>query len=338
MKILLVQNSFLGDTILSTPVIKGLHRIFPGTELWMMTTPQSACLAEGDPLLEGVIPFDKRKNNAGILGILKIAEKLKSMGFDRAYSLHRSFRTALLLQLSGIPVRIGFEDATLSGLYTRLRTRRMAQHEVIRNLSLLTGDIDLRFLDTDLRLFAPGKGDVNQGVLDVLPPTGQYVLIVPGSVWPTKMWAWEGYRETVRYLRTKAIPVVLDGSPDDHDLLDRIGENLDVVNTAGLSNISDALYIAKNARAVVCNDSMALHMASAFNTPTVAVFCATSPVSGFYPWKNPSAVVVGKEDLDCRPCGRHGGKKCPKGTMACIKELSSDEVIQAVERVLRDRL
>lgn len=333
MKILLVQNGFLGDTILSTPVITGLHRVFPNAELWMMTTPQSACLVKRDPLLSGVIPFDKRKNDAGISGLLKMAGQLKKKEFDRVYSLHRSFRTTILLKLSEIPVRIGFKDATLSCLYTHQRYRRMGQHEVIRNLSLLTGDIAMRFLDTDLRLFAPDRTEVNREVLDVLPPAGRYVLLVPGSVWPTKMWAWEGYRETARHLRNKGIPVVLDGSPNDRKLLDRIGESLDIVNTAGLSGISDAMFIVKHARVVVCNDSMALHMASAFKIPNVAVFCATSPVSGFYPWKNP-AVIVEKNNLDCRPCGRHGGKKCPTGTMACINGLSSAEVIKAVERLL----
>ena len=90
MKILLVQTSFLGDTILSTPVIAGLHRVFPDTELWMMTTPQSAGLVQKDPLLTGIIPFDKRRDESGASGIWKMAGRLKEMAFDRVYALHRS--------------------------------------------------------------------------------------------------------------------------------------------------------------------------------------------------------------------------------------------------------
>ena len=78
---------------------------------------------------------------------------------------------------------------------------------------------------------------------------------------------------------------------------------------------------------------MALHMASDFKTPCVAIFCATSPRNGFYPWKN-NAIIVEKNDLACRPCGRHGGRKCPTGTYACIKELKPDKVIQAAEKLL----
>ena len=66
MKILLVQTSFLGDVILSTPVISGIKRIYPGAELWMMTTPLSASLIIRDPLLAGVLTDDKQGKNDNI--------------------------------------------------------------------------------------------------------------------------------------------------------------------------------------------------------------------------------------------------------------------------------
>jgi heptosyltransferase-2 len=287
-----------------------------------------------DPLLSGVISFDKRKKEAGISGLLKMAKRLKTMNFDRVYSLHRSFRTALVLWLAQIPIRIGFSDATLPFLYTHTRRRRMSAHEVIRNLSLLTPEIPLKNLDTKLRLFAPETSELAQKVRELLPPAGEYIVMVPGSVWKTKMWCWQGYRETARYFCKAGFPVVLDGSPTDRPLLGKIGEGLDVVNLAGISGIADAMHIIRFARLAICNDSMALHLASAFRTPTVAVFCATSPAAGFYPWKNPFARVVEKNDLACRPCGRHGGKTCPTGTFSCMNDLLPAAVIQAADRVL----
>lgn len=89
----------------------------------------------------------------------------------------------------------------------------------------------------------------------------------------------------------------------------------------------------KNAKLVICNDSMALHMAFAFKIPTVAVFCATSPEFGFGPWEN-RAIVVEKKGLVCKPCHRHGKQICPEGTEACMKELSHMEVIYAASNLL----
>ena len=81
MKILLVQNAFLGDVILSTPVIAGIHKLYPEAELWMMTTPAARELVERDPLLAGVITFDKRGAERGFLGAWRKARALTEMKF-----------------------------------------------------------------------------------------------------------------------------------------------------------------------------------------------------------------------------------------------------------------
>ncbi|MCK5540435.1 MAG: hypothetical protein KAI69_05855, partial [Deltaproteobacteria bacterium] len=83
----------------------------------------------------------------------------------------------------------------------------------------------------------------------------------------------------------------------------------------------------------ICNDSMALHMASACKIPTVAIFCATIPQFGFGPWQN-RAVIVEKKDLDCRPCARHGSRQCPNQTRACMDDLPATAVIEAIESIL----
>ncbi len=333
MKILLVQTSFLGDTILSTPVISGIKKIFPEAELWMMTTPLSAELVIRDPLLAGVMTDDKKDKNIGFAGILRMKRRIQSIAFDRVYSLHRSPRTALLLWLCQIPVRIGFSDAKLSFLYHQIRIRNRKDHDVIRNLSLLSGDISIESLEPELRLFPPEKNGLNENIRRTLPDTGSYVVIVPGSAWKTKMWNWEGYHETAKYLLKKSFYVVLLGTKSDEAVSKKVAQELNVINLTGKTTIADTMYIIKNSRLVVCNDSMTLHLASAFKIPNVAIFCATSPKSGFSPWRN-NAIVVEKKDLSCKPCQRHGGKKCPTGTESCMKELSHNEVIRAAEKLL----
>jgi heptosyltransferase-2 len=333
MNILLVQTSFLGDTILSTPVIGGLRQIFPDADLWMMTTPESSHLVKRDPWLTGVISYDKRKSQSGFSGIWSMAKRLREMRFDRVYALHRSARTAVLLWLSGIPVRIGFQDAKLGFFYTERRFRSPKIHDVLRNLSILSGHVPLSGLNTDMRLFAPEKEEMDQDFLDQLPPSGEYILLVPGSVWNTKRWSGQGYRQVIQYLNRTSRKVVLGGSPAERPLLEEISAGLDVVNIAGITGISETLYVTKNARLVVCNDSMALHLASAFQIPNVAVFCATCPSFGFSPWKN-RAIVVERSDLACKPCRRHGSMECPNKTWECINGLPAERVIEAMEKLL----
>ena len=335
MKILLVQTSFLGDTILSTPLIAGLKKLHPEAELWMMTTPLAATLVKRDPLLAGVIPFAKRGSKRGLKGLLRQAGQLRKLNFDLVYSLHRSARTSLLLALSRIPVRIGCKNARLAFLYNQTRSRPKNLHDVRRNLALLNNGSQKAELPDQLRLFAPEKRELAPTIQAKLPLPDSYVLMVPGSAWETKRWAASGYREVAEYLIKKGLSVVLLGSNEEVGVCQEVASNLEVINLAGCGDLDTALYLTKHARLMICNDSMALHMASACKIPTVAIFCATVPEFGFGPWQN-RAVIVEKKGLSCRPCARHGSRQCPNKTRSCMNELAAEEVIKAIETLMAD--
>jgi heptosyltransferase-2 len=76
----------------------------------------------------------------------------------------------------------------------------------------------------------------------------------------------------------------------------------------------------ENAKRNYVNDSGPLHLASAMNAPVTAFFCSTSPLFGFGPLSDDSKISE-VENLDCRPCGIHGHKECPKGNFRCGNEL-----------------
>ena len=335
MKILLVQTSFLGDTILSTPLIAALKKLHPEAELWMMTTPLAATLVKRDPLLAEVIPFAKRGSESGLKGLLRQAQQLRKLNFDIVYSLHRSARTSLLLSLSRIPERIGFKNAKLAFLYNKTRPRPKDLHDVLRNLALLDKGSKRADLPDQLRLFAPEKRELTPALQALLPTPGSYILMVPGSAWETKRWFSAGYHEVAEYLIKKGWRVVLMGSNEEVGVCQEVTCNLEVINLAGYGDLDTALYLTNHARLMICNDSMALHMASACKIPTVAIFCATIPQFGFGPWQN-RAVIVEKKDLDCRPCARHGSRQCPNQTRACMDKLPAAEVIEAIKTLMTD--
>lgn len=329
MRILLVQTSFFGDLILSTPVIAALKKAHPKAELYLLTTVSGKALVERDPLVHAVLTFAKRGKEAGLFGLIRKARELRALRFDRVYSLHKSFRTALLLWFAGIPVRIGFKQARGSFLYTETRVRPAAEHDVLRNLSLVSQECpDAK---TELRLFPPDRP--SDLVLQELPKSS-YAVVVPGSVWETKRYFAAGYRQVVEQLLAEGTAVVLVGAPEEKTICDEVGNGLPVVNLGGRTTLGDLLTIIAAASLVVCNDSMALHVASAFKVPTVTIFCATSPAFGFGPWQN-NAVVVEHQNLPCKPCRRHGSHRCPLGTNRCMTEVSPESVLAAIHQVQR---
>lgn len=334
MKILIVQTSFIGDTILSTPVIRAIKEFIPKAQVTIMTTPASKGLFTCDPMIDDILVFDKRGREKGMAGILKKARDLKSQKFDRVYSLHRSYRTALMLFFARIPVRIGFSDAKLAFLYTQTLPRAMDGHAAISNLSILFGMGKQRQFNTALALCPPPQKDLTDKTSCLTKHLGNnYAVLAPGSAWKTKQWHVQGYIETGRHLKNKGIQIVLIGGPADTAVCKQIAAAVDAVDLSGAIPLPDTIYMVANSRLLICNDSMALHMGSALKTPTVVVFCATSPAFGFGPWQNENAVVVQAENLACKPCRRHGSLSCPNKTEACMT-LSSKTVITACDRLL----
>ena len=330
MKILLVQLSFLGDTILSTPVIKGLKLIYPDSSISVLTTPLSSYLLQNDPLVDEIIVYDKRKKDKGIPKLIQKANQIRQKKFDKAYSLHRSHRTSTLLFLTRIPDRIGFEDAKMSFLYTDQRPKKLNAHAAIRNLSLLFKDLPEKKYDKKLRLFAPNGQNISD-ILKALPEN--YIVMAPGSAWKTKQWHWQGYLKIAEYYINKGIHVILTGGDQDTEICNKIKQKAEVQDLSGQVDLSETMYIIKKAKLLICNDSMSLHMASAFQIPVVTIFCATSPEFGFGPWQNDNARIVQDESLECKPCRRHGSMKCPTGTEACMR-LSAEKVINVCKELL----
>lgn len=336
-RILIAQSAFLGDVILSTPVIAALKALYPRAELWFLTTPLAAQLLQRDPFLSGIVEIDKRGSDAGLRGLMRLAKKLEAMQFLKVYGLHRSYRSSLLLALARIPERIGFRDAALPFLYHRRMKPALGTHDVLRRLSILGNEKVPSDTPQDLRLFAPLLGECSSLVQQRVPEPGRYAVLHPGSEWETKRWWWQGYREVAQYLLGKGMPVLVCGAQNEREYNLQISSGLKVIDLTSLTTLQDFLYVLGNAAILVCNDSMSLHAASALKTPAVAVFCATSPAFGFGPWMN-KAIVVEKKGLPCKPCSRHGGRSCPTATEECMRALNASSVIEALEELLQHRV
>jgi heptosyltransferase-2 len=82
-----------------------------------------------------------------------------------------------------------------------------------------------------------------------------------------------------------------------------------------------------NAHHIFTNDSAPMHLASAVNTPTTAVFCSTVPAFGFGPLAEVSHIIENTEPLSCRPCGLHGYQECPKGHFECGNGIQVNDLL-----------
>ncbi len=333
MNILIVQTGFLGDVVLSTPVISKVRELYPEASISFLTTPIAKDVVAYNPEISKTLIFDKREKRRGLKGLLEMAAELRSHSFTHVFCLHKSWRTVALIKLARIPVSYGFKEASGSFLYTKTARRKDLNHEVERNLAILrTVGVDPETSNLPLVLHIPEQ--VTKRVMSFLEDSQARPLvgIAPGSVWATKRWTEEGFAMVVRKLAEQGYRIFLIGGKEDKEIAQRIASKAPVMNLVGNTSVIESIALIDLLDVFITNDSAPLHFASACQTPTVALFCATIPEFGFGPWKN-RAEVLGVTGLECRPCGRHGGHICPTGTNACQKNLKPEWVIEAVNRL-----
>jgi len=331
-RILIVQTAFLGDVILATPLIRAVRELFPDSFISFLLIPETKRVLDNNPHLNEVLTYDKR-TKAGVGAFLQIVNRVRGKDLDLALVPHRSFRSALLAGLARIPFRIGFDKSAGSFLLTRKVPYRSDVHEVERNLSLVS-EFNPPAQDFLPELF-PSSDDLSS-VRKMLTDSGvreqdKVVAVAPGSVWATKRWLPERFAQVCDLLMSRArVKVVLTGSEDDLALCRQIAGLMKEkpVILAGRTDVLQSAALVSLCRAVLSNDSAPVHMASAMRKPVVTVFGSTVPELGFSPYRVGHVIV--QKELDCRPCGIHGKKKCPKEHFKCMKEITTDEVFEAV--------
>jgi heptosyltransferase-2 len=329
---LVIQTSFLGDTVLTTPLLAQLANRGP---VDVVATPAAAALLANHPAVRTIIAYDKRGVDRGLIGLWRLARRLRATRYDVALLAQGSWRSAALAHLAGVPARIGFSTSAGRLLYTKRVPYRDDLHHAAR-LLMLARPNGREPLPGELRpSLAPSQRE-RDAVDRLLAAAGvrageRLVGLAPGSVWATKRWPY--YPELAQLLADSARIVVL-GSAGDASLAHAIVVGVpNAIDATGQLSLLASAELVRRCGVLVTNDSAPLHLASAMGTPTVAIFGPTVPEFGFGPLA-PRASVMGHESLPCRPCDRHGPQRCPLGHFRCMRELAPALVAERVRALL----
>lgn len=343
---LVVQTSFLGDVVLTTPLIAELAKRGPAD---VLTTRPGAEILAGNPAIRNILVYDKRDGDKGVRGFARIVGRVRHAGrygtlqplgnasksstiYDAAYMAQGSIRSGLLALAAGVRHRIGFDTSSGSAFYTERVRYDPSRHHAERLWSLAMSDCADPPLPEQIRpQLYPGE-DERRAIDALLASAGiaaPFIVLAPGSAWGTKRWPF--YPELAA-LVAEQFPIVVVGGGGEVEIADTIVASVEpgrAVSAAGRLSLLASAEIIGRARALVGNDSAPQHLASAMGTPTVTLFGPTTPDFGFGPLA-PGSVTVGVTDLACRPCDRHGPMRCPLGHWRCMRELSSRQVYEVL--------
>ena len=347
--ILVVQTAFLGDLLLSIPLLRRIRLLRPNSPLILVGKEGFARLLKELDLVDDVI--EVRKNDPASYSAAQA--RLRLIKFEWIISPHESMTTAKFCW--GIPAKLKISyHQWWNFLFFKDRVHKNLQlPEALRQLSLLTHlDPELSMWFQDIKGLELRKADVYGRLPQVplwasaslrekllhkspaIPADERTICMFPGSVWATKQWTEDGFVDLAEKLMKEGFRIYWMGSKDEMAMTKRLEVRAKgSKSVAGQLSLMQSLILLSHSRAVVSNDSAGQHMAAVAGTPTVGIFGPTILEFGFRPW-NSQALVAELFDVKCRPCGMHGHAKCPKGTHECMKRLPVNLVHQRVHQLL----
>ncbi len=339
-EILIIQTAFLGDAVLTTPLLDVLKEKFPKSRLVVLCTPEVQDIFSSSKASPEIILLDKRGKERSWLAKWKLIQQIKARHIALAIIPHRSVTSALIAFLAGIPRRVGFSASQGRFLLTDIVPFRWGVHDVERNLALLNVfGVELASRD----LWIKAEPEIVQKITarlaeSQIAPMDTLIGIHAGSVWATKRWLPEGFAAVAdRLIGELKAKVVFVGGAKDEGLMREILSAMKQkpLNWIGKTNLKELIAVISRCQAFLTNDSGPMHLAVAARVPTVALFGPTTKELGFFPYG--TGHIVLEKDLSCRPCSLHGANRCPLGHFHCMKDITPQEVFEAMKSQLAKR-
>ena len=328
MKTLVVAPSWIGDAILSHPLLMRLKEADPQGTIDVLGPAWVLPVYKRMPEVAGThsLPFGH--------GVLKLAERrrfAKSLpAYDRAVVLPNTLKSALIPWHAGIPVRTGWRGEMRYGLLNDLRVLDEAALPLISERYATLAE---RKDEPPRRPLPDPRLTVDTVARDAavarlgLVTTKPIAAFAPGAEYgPAKRWPARHYATLARDLVARGYAVWLFGSPKDAEVTAEIRRLAGgaCVDLAGKTTLEEAIDLMSLAACVVSNDSGLMHVAAALDRPMAALFGSSSPAHT--PPLSAKARVISLK-LDCSPCF---ARTCPLGHTHCLEHLEPADVLTAI--------
>jgi heptosyltransferase-2 len=333
-RILIIRLSSLGDILLTTPVLRLLREHCPQARIDFLMKSTYQDILRAHPCVDRLILFNEQQS------FWQILRTVRQTRYDVVLDLHRVLRSRLLVGGLSASRKLSYNKRVWRRLllvrFGWNTLRRMTPVPELYAAPIRRLGIAAKLPGLQMHL-APGCEDaMREHLAQTFPQsTGRALLaLAPGARWTTKRWPIEHFATVGQTLgdRYRAGVVILGGSEDAalaQELCQRI--RLPVLNASGKFSLMQTAALLQQCRLLVSNDSGLMHMATALNTPVIAMFGPTVQEFGFYPFQARAQVV--STTLPCRPCSSKGSSRCPKGHHQCMLNISTQQVLDVAQRM-----
>lgn len=322
-KILVIRFSSIGDLVLTTPVIRCLHRQL-GAEVHVVTKKSFARLLEANPNVARVhVPGDRWGDLIG---------SLREERFDAVVDLHKNLLSFRLRMALGVKSYSFDKLNAAKWLLTALHIDRLPRKHLVDRYFEGISSLGVIYDGQGADHFIPPGEELDPARW--IGTAGPYLVGVLGAAHATKRIPREKWEEMLGRMR---LPLLLVGGPaegEEGEILATRQWPVPVYNTAGTLSLHQSASLIRQAAAVITPDTGMMHIAAALRKPVIAVWGNTVPAFGMYPFLAegaPDAVSMEVDDLACRPCSKLGSPRCPRGHFRCMMDQDGRAIVQAAE-------
>lgn len=353
--ILIANIRLIGDVILTTPLIGLLSEAYPDASIDMLVNPGTGEFLERDPRVRRVI-YSKCAQNG-------VAEKRHNYqlsifrSYDLAINMNASDRGNIASVIAGNNVRVGFYSG--DGFWKNIWQRLLLTHPVrlptdipvARYCQVVAQTLEIPCSRLTVRVFW-SEADKNHMrlILDKQGVSGPFFVVHPFARWIYKYWDIERFCEVSDALFEQyGIKPVWTSSSDRHEVeqickaQDRCRHKPALIK--GELNLNQIACLLDKADFYLGLDTAITHLAASVDTPMVALYGPTF-TSRWFPWYNHGPVdqscpsergllrrgsfVIIQSEKSCVPCGKAGCDDSGRFASPCLQEISTDEVLAAV--------
>lgn len=334
-KILIIAPNWIGDAVMTEPLIAQLKKNNPDSQINVLATPWVASIMKAIPAVNQIIIADFRHGALQWSERKALAKQLAQSAYTHAYVLPNSFKSALIPWLAKIPHRIGYQGEMRWGLINESLKNPSRSHRppMSSHYFALSGQTSSEVPQPHLSLPKAMVEQSQQTLQNTQAHQELYVLCPGAEYGSAKQWPIEHYGQLAKEL-TESQPnalVLILGSKKEFAIgsdITNISTHPDrVINWCGQTSLEDAMAAISNATAVISNDSGLMHIAAAFRRPQVAIFGSSDP--RHTPPLSKLASIHWLH-LECSPCFK---RTCPLGHLKCLVDIEVKDVLNSVNQL-----
>lgn len=340
-RILIIAPNWIGDAVMSQPLLATLKTIYPHCQIDVLASPWVAPIyracAEVNQVIEAKL--EHKQLQWGLRKLL--AKQVEANQYQACFVLPNSLKSALIPWLANIPVRIGYRGEMRFGLInaaldnpSKINRPPMANHYLALSNALehLQETNTSAPANPKLNVSTVAKQSVSTKLEEACINQKSIYVLCPGAEYgATKRWPTEHFANLADQLISNEpdAHVILLGSKGDHALAVSIQaqaqKSTQIHNWCGNTSLDEAIALIGMSKVLISNDSGLMHIGAALKVSQVAIFGSSDP--HHTPPLSDKAKVIWL-NLPCSPCHK---RECPLGHLKCLKDISPETVLRNIQ-------